>query len=261
VKGWYDRDLSSIVGFMSIDEFHFRDFSMRQAPSGQRVNTDSCVFGALIGRDARPERALDIGSGTGVLSLMLASRDSNVLITAVEPELEIAEVAKQNFAASPWHERIDLLTLRAQDLNPDIHGQFDFVFCNPPYFQNSMISDDRLRTVARHNTSLSPGGLYQSMTPMMSDNGTAWVSFPGDSTRLWMEPGRGAGLHPLRCITVKDHPDATAHMIVVGWSKQRPEAIAEETVCYRESRNGKMSPWMIAFREEWYPARYNEQFK
>jgi tRNA1Val (adenine37-N6)-methyltransferase len=246
---------------MSIDEFHFRDFSMRQAPSGQRVNTDSCVFGALIGTDTKPKRALDIGTGTGVLSLMLAARDTNALITAVEPELEIAEVARQNFAASPWHERIELLTLRAQDLNPDTHGTFDFVFCNPPYFQNSMISDNRLRMVARHNTSLSPDELYQSMMQMMSEDGTAWVSFPGDSTQLWMGCGKGAGLQPFKVITVKDHPDATAHMIVVGWSKQRPEAISEETVHYRDSCDGKMSAWMKSFRDDWYPARYNAQFK
>lgn len=246
---------------MKTDIFHFRDFSMQQAPSGQRVNTDSCVFGALIGRDDDPKRALDIGSGTGVLALMLSARCPDVLITAVEPELEIADVARQNFAASPWHGRIELLTLRAQDLNPDIHGKFDFVFCNPPYFQNSMISDDRLRTVARHNTSLSPDELYQSMNRMMTDDGSAWVSFPGDSTQLWMGCGRGAGLHPFNIITVKDHPDATAHMIIVGWSKQRHEAITEETVCYRESNNGKMSAWMKSFRDDWYPARFNAQFK
>lgn len=246
---------------MSTDEFHFRDFSMRQAPSGQRVNTDSCVFGALIGRHTKPKKALDIGSGTGVLTLMLAARYADVLITAVEPELEITEVARQNFAASPWHERIDLLTLRAQDLNPDIHGIFDFVFCNPPYFQNSMISDDRLRTVARHNTSLSPDELYQSMNRMMTDDGSAWVSFPGDSTQLWMERGRGAGLHPFKVITVKDNPEATAHMIIVGWSRHRHESIEEETLCYRESSNGKMSAWMKSFRDDWYPARYNAQFK
>jgi len=245
---------------MSKDQFHFRDFSMHQAPSGQRVNTDSCVFGALIGRDATPKRALDIGTGTGVLSLMLASMDPDVLIIAVEPELEIAEVARQNFAASPWHDRIELLTLRAQDLNAETHGKFDFVFCNPPYFQNSMISDNRLRMVARHNTSLSPHELYHSMTQMMSQDGSAWVSFPGDSTQLWMEGGSAAGLHPITIITVKDHPDAIAHMIVVGWSRQKSESIAEETIFYRNSHNGRMSPWMKSFREAWYPARYNAQF-
>lgn len=246
---------------MSIDVFHFRDFSMHQATSGQRVNTDSCVFGALIGRDINPKKALDIGSGTGVLALMLAARCPDVQITAVEPELEIADVARQNFASAPWKERINLLTLRAQDLEPDIHGRFDFVFCNPPYFQNSMTSGDRLRTVARHNTSLSPNDLYKSMKRMMSDDGSAWVSFPGDSASLWMDSGKQAGLHPTDIITVKDHPDATPHMVIVGWSQELAMPIKEETIYYRDSRNGKMSPWMKSFRETWYPARFNTQFE
>jgi tRNA1Val (adenine37-N6)-methyltransferase len=234
---------------------------MRQAPSGQRINTDSCVFGALIGRGIIPKRALDIGSGTGVLTLMLAARHSDVLITAVEPELEIADVARLNFSSTPWAQRIKLLTLRAQDLDPEIHGRFDFVFCNPPYFQNSMISDNRLRMVARHNTTLSPDELYESMIRMMSGDGSAWLSFPGDDTKLWMKSGNDAGLHPTNIITVKDHPDATAHMIIVGWSHQISNAVTEETVFYRESRSGQMSSWMRQFRETWYPARYNAQFK
>ncbi len=246
---------------MSIDEFHFRDFSMQQAPSGQRVNTDSCVFGALIGRDISPKKALDIGSGTGVLALMLAARYPDVQITGVEPAQEIAAVARQNFASAPWKGRINLLTLRAQDLEPDIHGRFDFVFCNPPYFQNSMTSGDRLRTVARHNTSLSPDDLYKSMKRMMSHEGSAWVSFPGDSLSLWMDRGKQAGFHPTNIITVKDHPDASPHMIIVGWSQQIPTSIEEETIYYRDSRNGKLSLWMKSFRETWYPARFNTQFE
>ncbi|MEI6397652.1 MAG: methyltransferase, partial [Pseudomonadota bacterium] len=226
---------------MSADVFHFRDFSMGQAPSGQRVNTDSCVFGALIGPEVKPRRALDIGSGTGVLTLMLAVREPDARITAVEPEVDIADVARKNFDASPWSDRIDLLTVRAQDLDPDIHGSFDFVLCNPPYFQNSMISDDRLRMVARHNTDLSPDELYQSMNRVMTDDGSAWVSFPGDSVELWMASGRNAGLHPIQVTTVKDHPDAIPHMVVVGWSRYRPDKIVEDNVFYRDSHKGNMS--------------------
>ena len=245
---------------MSADVFHFRDFSMGQASSGQRVNTDSCVFGALIGPGIKPRRALDIGSGTGVLTLMLAVREPDAQITAVEPELDIADVARKNFAASPWSDRINLLTLRAQDLDPEVHGTYDFVLCNPPYFQNSMISDDRLRMVARHNTDLSPDELYQSMNRVMAEGGSAWVSFPGDSADVWMESGRNAGLHPIQVTTVKDHPNAAPHMVVVGWSRHVPDQIAEGTVYYRDSHKGHMSAWMKSFRDDWYPARYNAQF-
>lgn len=245
---------------MKPDVFHFRDFSMLQAPSGQRVNTDSCVFGAVIGPSASPSRILDIGTGTGVLALMLAARFPNARITAVEPETSIAQVAKENFLGSPWRNRIEIVVSRAQDLDPAILGSFDFVLCNPPYFQNSMTSDNRLRMVARHNTDLSPAELYDSMKRMVSDEGSVWLSFPEDSNDLWLKHGVESGLHQTHQITVKDHPDAKPHMTVAGWSRAEQESVAEEMIYYRDHHKGNASPWMRKFRDEWYPARFNAQF-
>jgi tRNA1Val (adenine37-N6)-methyltransferase len=245
---------------MPSDLFHFRQFSMIQAPSGQRVNTDSCVFGALIGQDAQPARILDIGTGTGVLALMLAVRFPQSQITAVEPEASIAEVAHQNFTTSPWSDRITTLLARAQELDPAIHGTFDFVICNPPYFQNSMTSGDRLRMIARHNMDLSPGELYQAMHRMMSSGASAWLSCPEDSTSLWVDQGIAAGLHETHHIIVKDHPEAKPHVTVVGWSKSKPDSVIHNSIHYRAEHKGGLSEWMRSFREEWYPAKYNQQF-
>ncbi len=234
---------------------------MTQAPSGQRVNTDSCVFGAVIGADFsdghQPKKIIDIGTGTGVLALMLAVRFPDSIITGVEPEVSIAAVARQNFEASLWRDRLSVKTLRAQDLDPKELGRFDFVICNPPYFQNSMLSIDRQRAVARHNSDLSPDELYASMTRMMVEDGQAWLSFPHDSTALWMDRGLSAGLHPTHEIIVKDHPEAKPHMSIVGWSHTRPQTVKDEIIYYRSESKGNMSPWMLDFRRRWYPARFN----
>ena len=247
---------------MSKDLFHFRQFSMQQAPSGQRVNTDSCVFGALIADDASkpPAQILDIGTGTGVLALMLASRFPTAKITAVEPEASIAAVAQENFRQSPWCDRISTVVARAQDLDPARHGSFDLVVCNPPYFQNSMISDNHLRMIARHNMDLSPHELYAAMSRMMSEGGSAWLSFPDDSTTLWIDQANRSGLHQTHHVIVKDHPDAKPHMAVVGWSESKPQTIVRDMIHYRTAHKGAMSAWMRSFREAWYPAKYNEQF-
>ncbi len=233
---------------------------MLQAPSGQRVNTDSCVFGAVIGPSASPRRILDIGTGTGVLALMMAARFSHAKITAVEPETSIAEVARDNFLKSQWSNRIEVLVSRAQELEPSMLGTFDFVVCNPPYFQNSMISDDRLRMVARHNTDLSPAELYDAMKRMMTNEGSMWLSFPEDSKDLWLSPGFDADLHLTHQIMVMDHPDAKPHMAVAGWSRSKPESMIENVIYYRDSHKGMASPWMRTFREDWFPSSYNAQF-
>lgn len=239
------------------DVFYFRDFSMHQAPSGQRVNTDSCVFGALINPGADPVKILDIGSGTGLLSLMMAIRFPAARITAIEPEVIIADVARINFAESKWQERIELKQLRAQDLNSAQHGTYDFVFCNPPYFLSSTLSADRLRAVARHTVDLLPAEIYSAMSRMMTDDGTAWLSFPEDRTEHWLKHGVTSGLYQTHHITVQDNPEARPHMTIAGWSKAKPASIQTDNICYRSERQGEQSPWMKAFRDQWFPAKYN----
>lgn len=252
---------------MTQDLFQFRDFTMAQAPSGQRVNTDSCVFGDLIGEPIleSPQKILDIGTGTGVLALMLAQKFPQAQITGVEPELEIARVTATNFENSLWSKRLQLLTLRAQDLKPEEHGLYDFVLCNPPYFQNSMLSDDRLRTVARHNTDLLPLELYTAMKLMMTKGGTAWVSFPEDSTALWIQSGKASGLVDIQHIVVRDHPQASPHMTIVGWTHPEHSLAASEKslsfIDYRKAYKGEQSDWMRSFRDRWYPEKYNRNFK
>lgn len=239
------------------DVFYFRDFAMHQAPSGQRVNTDSCVFGALISPSVSPVKILDIGSGTGLLALMMAIRFPDARITAVEPEVVIAKVAQANFVESKWRDRIELMQIRAQDLNASQHGTHDFVFCNPPYFLGSTLSSDRLRAVARHTVDLLPAEIYDAMSRMMTDQGSAWLSFPEDRTDVWLKHGVASGLYQTHCITVRDNPEARPHMIIAGWSKSKPTAIVTETINYRTERQGDQSPWMKAFRDQWFPSKYN----
>lgn len=235
---------------------------MTQAPSGQRVNTDSCVFGAVIGPDylhgRQPKKIIDIGTGTGVLVMMLAHRFPDAHILGVEPEASIATVAAKNFAESPWPDRLSVIGTRAQELSPTDLGLFDFVICNPPYFQNSMLSNDPQRAVARHNSDLSPDELYGAMTRLMTEEGEAWLSFPADSTALWLDSGLRAGLYPTHEIIVKDHPEAKPHMSIVGWRRTPKAAVVPSSIHYRREPKGDMSPWMSEFRRQWYPARFNK---
>ena len=241
------------------DVFEFRDFSMLQASVGQRINTDSCVFAALVGDESRPpRRILDIGAGTGVVTLMLSLRFPAATLTAVEPESSIAAVARTNFSQVAWRDRFALLEDRIQDLDAEQCGVYDLVLCNPPYFQNGMLSADRITAMARHNADLSINEIYQAMLRLMADGGSAWLSFPADDADLWLSEGRVLGLHPTEYILVSDHANCKPHIVVVGWSRLQPTIMKERALHYRTSLQGPLSPWMQEFRKRWFPARFNK---
>ena len=241
------------------DVFEFRDFSMQQAAMGQRINTDSCVFGALVGAEKiQPRRIVDIGAGTGVITLMQALRFPNANVTAVEPEPSIADVAQKNFDQDAWRDRITLLRTRIQDLVVGPGGQFDFVLCNPPYFLNSTLSTNHVTAIARHAFDLSPAEIYQAMLRLMTPDGSAWLSFPHDYRDLWLSAGKALGLHPTHHIVLSEHPTARPHVEIVGWSKTQPANVAASTLFYREAPQGALSPWMKSFRKTWFPARFNK---
>jgi tRNA1Val (adenine37-N6)-methyltransferase len=241
------------------DKFEFRDFSMLQSAVGQRVNTDSCVFAELIGSgDLEPKQILDIGTGTGVVALMLAHRFKDAKITAVEPINSVADVAQKNFSQDIWINRIDLLRTRIQDAIFSNNEQFDLVLCNPPYFQNSTLSSDHATEVARHNSDLSPKKIFDEMYRYMTPNGSAWISFPEESSELWLSEGKAHELHLTHHFILSEHPEAKPHMAVVGWSRTKPASVVTFVHYYRVAQQGALSPWMKSFRKKWFPAKYNK---
>lgn len=234
---------------------------MQQAPSGQRINTDSCVVAVLIGNGASPKKVLDIGAGTGVVSLFLAARFPDADIVAIEPEESIAAVARLNMVRSPWSVRLAVHCKRAQDVNESTFGRFDFVVCNPPYFHKSTPSNDFLRQIARHTTTLQPAEVFAAFDRVMTLGGTAWLSCPSLSEGEWLALGQSAGLSCFERVLVYDHPDAAAHITIQGWSRSYCEHPGTRKVYYRSERQGGPSAWMKEFRAAWFPSRYNKHVK
>lgn len=241
------------------DIFEFRDFSLLQASVGQRINTDSCVFAELICAAGNlPQRILDIGAGTGVVTMMLAHHYQNATITAVEPESSIADVAQKNFDQKIWLGRITLQRARIQDLVGTPGEQFDLVSCNPPYFQNCVPSFDRATEVARHNSDLSPSEIYEGMRRNMTLSGSAWLSFPEESAGLWFNVGKERGLHLTHHFILSEHPTAKPHIAVAGWSRIKPTDVTLSKFFYRIAPQGALSPWMKSLRRKWFPAKFNK---
>jgi tRNA1Val (adenine37-N6)-methyltransferase len=165
---------------MANQHFQFKQFTIQQDACAMKVTTDACLFGAWVanriyGLDLKGKHFLDIGAGTGLLSLMVAQQtDAN--IDAVEIEIAAAYQAKQNFEQSPWNNRLFLHNSSIQKFIPQL--KYDFIFTNPPFFFNELKSKNQSRNIALHASFLSLDDLLQSIENQINKNSYFAILLP-----------------------------------------------------------------------------------
>jgi len=156
-----------------------------------KVCTDACLFGAFAANrlPLTAHRLLDIGTGTGLLSLMLAQKNLNAVIDAVEIDEAAAEQAKENFNNSPWKERLNVHNTSIQKFaNPLIYqSKYDVIFCNPPFFENDLKSENKQRNLALHSNALSLEELISIVDSLLEKDGSFFCLLPFHRTKHFEE--------------------------------------------------------------------------
>lgn len=170
---------------MSNNYFRFKQFTINQDRCAMKVSTDACIQGACAKVPANAKRVLDIGAGTGLLSLMLAQRFPEILIDAVEADAAAFEQAKENVAASPFADRIRLIHADARAFDPA--DKYDFMICNPPFFSNSLKGPVETRNKARHDETLSQEDLISLMQRTLKKEATACFLWPVTEYGSWKD--------------------------------------------------------------------------
>lgn len=158
--------------------FRFKQFSVRNDRSAMKVGTDGVLLGAWANVD-NTSSALDIGTGTGLIALMIAQR-SLADITAVEIDEGAVSEAKQNFKESPWSERLHIEKMDFNEYAATCKDKFDLIISNPPYFIDSLKCPDDKRGKARHTDSLSYDNLIFGAANLLSENGRICLITPSD---------------------------------------------------------------------------------
>ncbi len=228
----------------SKDFFEYKQFTIDQRHAGMKVGTDSDLLGTLA---AGGLRILDIGTGTGIISLMMAQRFPTAQITAVEIDDNAVTDAKSNFASSKFGERITLVHKSFQDYIKDIiksdeDSLFDCIVCNPPYFEKSTESKDRSRTRARHTSSLPFSVLIEGAFSLLKPGGVFSVCIPPEVLSDFTSQCIIEGFWPQYIYKVKSIPEKEPKRYVLVHNKNRVEK-QEFTFCMRNSDRS---------RSEWY---------
>lgn len=181
--------------------FQFKQFRVDQNHAAMRVGTDGVLLGAwtLVNQIAS---ALDIGTGTGLIALMLAQR-SAAKIHAIDIEAGAIRDALYNFEQSKWSNRLKAQNCSIQDFTASNSTQYDCITCNPPFFNNAIKSSNNKRTIARHTDSLSYFELIDCVAKLLSPHGHFSVILPADQEIEFRNIANKKRLFPTRICRVR----------------------------------------------------------
>lgn len=231
---------------MSNDYFQFKQFIVKQSGASMKVCTDSCVLGAYA-KHARPQQILDIGTGTGLLSLMLAQKYPDAKITALEPDAASFQQARVNLGQSSWSDNFNLLPHRIQDFIYESSDQFDLIICNPPFYPAQKNKPELNQ--AAHSFQLPTSEIVKAINKLLSFNGLAYILYPPHQTKELQKMSTAAGLHLQEKLYIKNTKLVDYFRVVAVIGKKNQATIAKELVIHE---NGKYSVDFTELMKDYY---------
>jgi len=199
--------------------FRFKQFTIENALDAFPVGTDAVLLGASMTLNLSEKSFLDVGCGTGVISLIVAQRTagSDVTITGIDADEASARQAAANYAASVWSRKMSARAIRLQDLE----GSFDHIFSNPPYFDESLKNPDPRRSAARHTEDLSFREICSFAAKALEPGGTLSLVLPCDCEKELLRVAASYGLFPFRLLRVSGSERKKPSRLVAEFSRDK----------------------------------------
>jgi tRNA1Val (adenine37-N6)-methyltransferase len=212
-------------------DFHFKKFSVSHDSSTHKVGTDAVLLGAWANVDGA-KTILDIGTGSGVIALMLAQRSSDdATIDAVELQAHDAKQAELNVSKSPWPTKVHVVNTAIQDFAP--RKQYDLIVSNPPFFLNSWLPPDENRSKARHSSELSFSDLIQSVARLLHQDGRFAMVLPYTEGNRFILLAEEADLYANRKLTFRSRMNKPIERLLIEFYRHRGDLKSEELLLYK----------------------------
>ncbi|MCI6724331.1 MAG: methyltransferase [Bacteroidales bacterium] len=238
------------------DYFQFRQFGVTQGRAAMKVGTDGVLLGSWEAIHGTPSHILDIGTGTGLLALMMAQRFPAAHVTAIDIDEGALADAADNISASPFSRRITLAgeSLQTFVAHPSACCQYDVIVCNPPYYDNSLQPPDTSRTTARHTGTLPFRDLARAAFRLLSPSGDLCVILPTESLRLFTAETAMAGLTLSAHYAVKTVPRKAPRRHLLRFSKSHDVGMVQQTVTLMDADGSRSAWYSHAMRDFYLPA-------
>lgn len=217
-----------------------------------KVCTDSCLFGAWVAdkmerRFIEPKSILDIGTGTGLLSLMAAQK-CDAKIDAIEIDRDSYLQAKENFSASKWSPRLHIIDA---DANMQIDDKkYDLIICNPPFYENDLKSSDKRKNIAKHHEALTLEDLIAIVLKRLSENGGFAVLLPFHRVEYFKQLAARNNFFVADELQVKQTPQHAAFRGFLFFTMKKVPFIIQELII--KDKEGKYTAEFNYFLQDYY---------
>jgi tRNA1Val (adenine37-N6)-methyltransferase len=222
--------------------FRFKQFNILQDRCGMKISSTATLFGAWV-NIGEAATVLDIGTGTGLLSLMVAQR-STAQIDAIEIEPEAAAQADINFQNSPWWARLRLIhaDICEMELSTFPHSSYEVILCNPPFFKGQWETQEAKRRLARHTETLDSRFLAAFSGKMLSASGVVFLLIDIRSKADYLSAFQEKGFLPCTIIEIKDkRPSDSTICLILAFRRQESSTPCEEGVLYLTGETQRFS--------------------
>lgn len=210
--------------------FQFKQFKIEQDRCAMKVGTDAVTLAAWTPLNNNPFTILDIGTGTGVLSLMLAQRSNAEQIDAIEIDEDAYEQATENFENSPWNDRLFCFHAGLDELVAEPEDDYDLIISNPPFYTENYKTSDPSRDIARFNDALPFEELIEAAAILLSENGIFSVIIPFKEEEGFLALAKEFELYPLKITRVKGTPNSEIKRSLLAFTRFEQKPLINELI-------------------------------
>ena len=193
-----------------------------------KVTTDACIQGAWTPIGSKVKKVLDIGTGTGLLSLMLAQRNETIVIDSIESNKDASMQAKENITASPWNSRLYLIEGDARTYN--FNSQYHLIITNPPFFSKSLLGPKDNKNQARHAQSLTSHDLLQIFDSFLIEGGYISILLPTSEFNVFEPRANEKGYFVFKKLSIKHSELSPVNRVVALLRRSMINEFVEETL-------------------------------